>query len=146
MTIETPIDTKNSQRIATDAALRPARGGEDDGLLLAISVRLGDGSSIRVDAAEGFHLVELIRAHGLPVKAECGGAGVCATCHVRIPAEWRQRLPRASEAELAKLDEIADVDDASRLACQLVMTTDLDGLEIAVAADSLKPQIQTGES
>lgn len=145
MTIETPIDTTNSRRIAPGIALQPERGTQADVALLAISVRLGDGSSIRVDAAEGFHLVELIRAHGLPVKAECGGAGVCATCHVRIPAEWRQRLPRPTDEELAKLDEIADADDTSRLACQLVMTAALDGLEFAIAADSLKPHAQSDE-
>lgn len=88
------------------------------------------------EAIAGLHLVDLMRAHALPVKAECGGACVCATCHVRVPAHWQDRLPPPSEEELAKLDEIPDADETSRLACQIVMTPELDGLEIELQPDS----------
>jgi 2Fe-2S ferredoxin len=73
----------------------------------------------------------------LPIKAECGGAGVCATCHVRIPSSWQRLLPPPSPEELAKLDEIPGADDTSRLACQLMMTEELDGLIVEVQPDSL---------
>jgi 2Fe-2S ferredoxin len=82
------------------------------------------------------HLVELMRAHGLPVKAECGGAGACATCHVHVPAAWRHRLPPPSNEELAKLDEIPGADASSRLACQITMTVELDGLVLELQPDS----------
>ncbi len=108
--------------------------------LLSINVRLADGAHFRPEAAAGFRVMELIRAYGLPIKAECGGAGLCATCHVRIPAAWRDLLPPPSDAELARLDEIPDADATSRLACQLMMTEALDGLELEVQADSLIPQ------
>ena len=108
--------------------------------LLTLNVRLVDGGHFRPEAAPGFRIMELIRAYGLPIKAECGGAGVCATCHVRIPPAWRDLLPPPSADELAMLDEIPDADDTSRLACQLVMTDALDGLELEVQPDSLVPQ------
>ena len=41
--------------------------------------------------------------------------------------------------ELARLDEIPQVDESSRLACQIVMTEELDGLEIELRADSQFP-------
>jgi ferredoxin, 2Fe-2S len=107
---------------------------------LTLNVRLADGRHFEPDAAAGFRVMELIRASGLPIKAECGGAGVCATCHVRIPTAWASQLPPPSDEELAKLDEIPGADETSRLACQLVMTKDLDGLEVEVQADSLAPQ------
>ena len=77
---------------------------------------------------------------GLPIKAECGGVCVCSTCHVRIPARWQELLPPPSAEELAKLDEIPGADDTSRLACQLMMTNELDGLEVEVQPDSLFAQ------
>lgn len=117
-----------------------SRPPEVDEQLLKLNVRLGDGSAFEVDAAPGFHVVELIRMFGLPIKAECGGAGVCATCHVRIPNKWQRVLPPPSDEELAKLDEIPGVDDNSRLACQLVMSKRLDGLELEIQPDSLVPQ------
>ena len=74
------------------------------------------------------------------LEAECGGAGVCATCHVRIPLSWQDSLPPPSDEELARLDEIADADETSRLACQIVMTDELDGLELELQPDSLIAQ------
>ncbi len=108
--------------------------------LLRLSVSLGDGSSYEPPAAAGFRVMELIRMFGLPIKAECGGAGVCATCHVRIPLAWQHLLPPPSDEELAKLDEIPAADETSRLACQIVMTEELDGLQMEVQPDSLIPQ------
>ncbi|MCB1515576.1 MAG: 2Fe-2S iron-sulfur cluster binding domain-containing protein [Hyphomicrobiaceae bacterium] len=104
--------------------------------ILRLSVRLKDGERRDHDAIPGLHLVELMRAHEVPVKAECGGAGVCATCHIRIPAAWRDLLPPPTDEELAKLDEIPGADESSRLACQITMTDELDGLEIDLQHDS----------
>jgi 2Fe-2S ferredoxin len=112
----------------------------DDEPLLSLRVTLQDGSRFEAPAAPGFNLMELLRMYGLPVKAECGGAGVCATCHVRIPPRWQRRLPAPSEEELAKLDEIPDADDTSRLACQIAMSERLHGLELEVAPESLVTQ------
>lgn len=107
---------------------------------LRLSVSLADGGRFEPVAAAGYRVMELIRMFGLPIKAECGGSCICATCHVRIPARWHNRLPAPSEEELAKLDEVPGADETSRLACQLVMTDELDGLEIEVQPDSLVPQ------
>ena len=112
----------------------------DDERLLRLDVRLADGGRFQPEAAIGFHIMELIRAYGLPIKAECGGSGVCATCHVRIPMVWQSVLPPPTIEELAKLDEIPDADETSRLACQIVMTDEMDGMELEVQADSLTPQ------
>lgn len=107
---------------------------------LKLRVSLADGARFEPPAAPGFRVMELIRAHGFPIKAECGGACVCATCHVRIPEQWRGHLPPPTEEELARLDEIPTADGSSRLACQLVMTDALDGLEVEVQPDSFVPQ------
>jgi ferredoxin, 2Fe-2S len=112
----------------------------DDEIHLTLNVSVVDGGRFEPPAAAGFRVMELIRAFGFPIKAECGGSGVCATCHVRIPERWRALLPPPSDDELAKLDEIPTADEHSRLACQLVMTDDLDGLEVEVQPDSMVPQ------
>ena len=52
---------------------------------LTLNVNLRDGTRFHPEAAAGFRVMELMRAYGLPIKAECGGACVCATCHVRVP-------------------------------------------------------------
>jgi ferredoxin, 2Fe-2S len=107
--------------------------------LLGVEVRLSSGAVHMIDAAAGFNAMELIRAAGLPIKAECGGAGVCATCHCRVPDAWAARLPAASDDELAKLDEIPSANDNSRLACQIKFEDSLDGLVLELQPDSLSP-------
>ena len=41
------------------------------------------GKRHSLDAVEGWRVMEIIREHGLDIKAECGGACACATCHVK---------------------------------------------------------------
>ncbi len=101
------------QRVATPQA------DDDDHPRLNIFVSLAHGGTFETHAASGFRLMEIIRASGLPIKVECGGAGVCSTGHVRVPQRWLDLLLPPSEEELARLDEIPTADDASRLVFRL---------------------------
>ncbi len=56
----------------------------------------------------------------------------CSTCHVIIAREWFGRLPDASEEEEDMLDLAADVQATSRLSCQILLTDELDGLEVRI--------------
>jgi 2Fe-2S ferredoxin len=47
-----------------------------------------EGTTHAIDAIEGWRVMEIIRDHGFPMKAECGGACACATCHVYVDEEW----------------------------------------------------------
>ena len=110
----------------------------DQPQLFTIAVHLGEGDLRRIEAASGFTAMELMRAGGIPVIAECGGAGVCATCHCRVPQSWAAKLPQPTDAELEKLDELPSADDRSRLSCQIQVTDTLDGLVLELQADSIK--------
>jgi len=102
-----------------------------------IHVELPDGSRHTLEAPEGYRVMEVIRDYGLPIKAECGGACACATCHVRIADEWVQRVIPPRDDELDKLDEIHSADDNSRLSCQLLTDTAIDGLVVRLEPDSM---------
>ena len=108
--------------------------------LLRLNIGLTDGARFVAEAAAGFRVMELVRAYGVPIKAECGGAGICCTCHVRVDAAWQSLLPPPSDEELARLDELPEAHANSRLACQIVMTDALDGLELVLQPDSIIPQ------
>lgn len=102
-----------------------------------IIVHLPDGTTHRLEALEGWRVMEVIRDWGLPIKGECGGACACATCHVRVKPEWLEKLAPVADEELEMLDGAFNVDERSRLCCQLIMTPELDGLELELADDSL---------
>lgn len=106
-----------------------------------INVRLPDGSTHRLEALEGWRVMEVIRDWGLPIKAECGGACACATCHVWVAKDWVDKLTSPTDEESEMLDGAFQVDDRSRLSCQIIMTPELDGLEVELAPESLSDSV-----
>ena len=77
----------------------------------------------------GFSVMEAIRANEIQIKATCGGMAMCATCNIIVKSE--HELPAMSEDEEAMLDEAFVLDiEGSRLACQIPISEQLDGLEI----------------
>lgn len=95
-----------------------------------------DGVEHRLEAIEGWRVMEVIRDWGLDIKAECGGALACATCHVYVAQPWLDKLHPASEEEENMLDTVPDTRENSRLSCQLLMKEELDGLEVTLAPSS----------
>ncbi len=95
-----------------------------------------DGAVHSLPALEGWRIMEIIRDNGLPIKAECGGALECATCHVYVANQWWDKLVPKSDEEDEKLDEAFMVKRNSRLSCQILMRPDLDGLEVTLAPET----------
>ncbi|HMQ58979.1 MAG TPA: 2Fe-2S iron-sulfur cluster-binding protein [Rhizobiaceae bacterium] len=92
-----------------------------------------DGRRHRLEAVEGFRVMEIIRDWGFDIRAECGGACACATCHVYVGEDWVDRLAPPRDDEEDMLDSAFSVETNSRLSCQLLMTPELDGLEVKLA-------------
>lgn len=78
------------------------------------------------------------RDNGVPIRAECGGAMACATCHVRVDQAWIQQTGIAGNEEADLLDDSDYSDQMSRLSCQINCTNALDGLKVALQLDALE--------
>ena len=91
------------------------------------------GNHHRLEALEGFRVMEIIRDWGLDINAECGGACACATCHSYIDEAWIDKMPPMDDMEDSMLDAAYDRRDTSRLTCQLEINDDWDGLIVHVA-------------
>ena len=92
-----------------------------------------DGRHIQeVDAPAGERLLDVAQARGQPLEGTCEGQMACSTCHVIVDAEDFARLPPASEEEEDLLDIAAHVRRTSRLACQIMMTEELESLSVRV--------------
>lgn len=100
---------------------------------MQIHVTDQSGTKHTLEALEGFRVMEIIRDWGLNIKAECGGACACATCHVHVDPDWSPKLHPMRDEEEDMLDLAFDVRDNSRLSCQLLMSAELDGLEVRLA-------------
>lgn len=104
---------------------------------MKINVIDRNGTPHSLDAIEGWRVMEIIRDHGLPIKAECGGACACATCHVYVADDWVDRIPAANDEEIDMLDSALCVEDHSRLSCQIIFSPDLDGLTVTLAPEDM---------
>ena len=91
------------------------------------------GQEHRLEAIEGWRVMEVIRDWGMPIKAECGGACSCATCHIYVDPAWLDRLFPATAEEMEQLDTAYAVESNSRLACQILVTPEMDGMRVSLA-------------
>ncbi len=105
---------------------------------MKIVVTLPDGTQHDVPARPGASVMEAVRAAGLPIRAECGGAMACATCHVAVAAAWAEKVGRSGGEESDLLDLSDYRTDLSRLSCQIRLTDALDGLQIALQLDAFE--------
>jgi 2Fe-2S ferredoxin len=96
------------------------------------------GEQHQLEGLEGWRVMEVIRDWGLNIKAECGGALSCATCHVYVDPDWTAAVGQPSEEEEDMLDTVGDVRPNSRLSCQILMSDALDGLKVTLAASAAK--------
>ena len=98
-----------------------------------INYVLHDGTQHAIDAPIGDSVMLVaLRNDFEGILAECGGACSCATCHVHVAAEWVDKLPPMDDLEQEMLDFAENVNDMSRLSCQLKITQEMDGLIVNV--------------
>jgi ferredoxin, 2Fe-2S len=92
-----------------------------------------DGRAQTVEGDAGMTVMETAKKHLVEgIEAECGGACACATCHVYVDDQWRERVGPPAEMEEDMLDFAFDVRESSRLSCQVKVTDQLDGLIVRV--------------
>ncbi|HEX6604372.1 MAG TPA: 2Fe-2S iron-sulfur cluster-binding protein [Sphingomicrobium sp.] len=92
-----------------------------------------DGSLDKeVDAKAGQRLLDVAWAAREPLEGACEGVMACSTCHVIVDAQDFDKLPPASEEEEDLLDLAAHATRTSRLACQIILTDDLQSLDVRI--------------
>ena len=95
-----------------------------------------DGNRKEVEAPVGLSVLEIAHRNDIDIEGACEGSLACSTCHVVVEAAWYERLPEATEDEEDMLDLAFGLTRTSRLGCQLVITEDLDGLTVALPAET----------
>ena len=90
-----------------------------------------NGTAHEIEARAGANLMQTALIQKVPgIIGDCGGSCACATCHVYI--EDGERIPPVDELEAQMLEQAMDVNNNSRLACQIVGKYGLDGLTIRI--------------
>ena len=90
-----------------------------------------DGTEHVVDVKNGLSVMEGAVKNNIPgIDADCGGACACATCHVYVNEEWLDKTGDRSAMEESMLDFAENVEENSRLSCQIKVSDELDGLTV----------------
>lgn len=98
-----------------------------------VSVRYIDnaGKEHNVDVQDGDSLMYgALHSSVAGIDAECGGSCVCGTCHVLIDDYWVNKIGAIDEVEKITLEEAGKYCQNSRLACQVIVTRELDGIVV----------------
>ncbi len=99
-----------------------------------------DGTRREVDAPLGLSVLEIAHKHGVDIEGACEGSLACSTCHVIVDQGWYGKLAEATEDEEDMLDLAFDLQETSRLGCQIIMTEALDGLVVKLPSATRNAQ------
>lgn len=94
-----------------------------------------DGIRREISAKVGEPLMIAARNIGVRgIVAECGGSAMCATCHCYVISAAEGALPAMKADEVDTIEFNANApQDNSRLTCQIIVTSALDGAVFQVA-------------
>ncbi len=95
-----------------------------------------DGTRREIDAPSGKTILEIAWDNDVDIEGACEGVMACSTCHVIVRGDWFDKLDEPSEDEDDMLDLAWGVCPTSRLGCQITLTEDLDGIELALPAET----------
>ncbi len=89
------------------------------------------GNSKTIEVDNGLSVMEGAIQKDIPgIDADCGGSMACATCHVYVEDKWFDKIPKAEDAEIDMIDMAFEPKKNSRLSCQIIVSDELDGLEV----------------
>jgi 2Fe-2S ferredoxin len=90
-----------------------------------------DGVETVADVAVGDTLMDGAIQNGVDaIEAVCGGNCYCGTCRLYIAEGWLEKLNPAQDDELAMIEAAGEENPNARLACQIAVRADLDGIVV----------------
>ncbi len=90
-----------------------------------------NGTEHQVEAPVGLSIMQSVLNASVPgFFADCSGQGMCGNCHCYVEPEWQVRIPEAQSGEQETLEWALNVQENSRLSCQIPMSEALDGIVI----------------
>lgn len=102
-------------------------------ITVTIIDREGTEHALLAPTDMNMNIMELCKSYELPVKGECGGMAMCATCQCYLESD--HELAEQSDDELDMLDQAFFVKPNSRLGCQIPITDEIDGIVLRLAPE-----------
>ena len=101
--------------------------------MLTVTFIAFDGTPHTVEVACGTTLMRAATDNRVPgIDGDCGGNCACATCHVYVDPAWSDRAGVRTASETEMLNMVPELKDNSRLACQITLNDNLNGMIVAL--------------
>jgi 2Fe-2S ferredoxin len=94
-----------------------------------------NGVAHEIETRSGLKVMEILRELDYGVAAICGGMCSCATCHIFVAPDWKEKVPPPTPDELALVTELRHATADSRLSCQIEFTEALNNLQVTIAPE-----------
>lgn len=101
---------------------------------IIIEDRDGQQQPVEIPEEISLSLMEVLKASEYNILATCGGMALCATCHIQV-LEGLELLPAPGNEEMDMLDTLPDAGFDSRLACQIRINENLNGMVFRIRGD-----------
>ena len=110
--------------------------------IVRLNIVSRDGSRHQINGKVGDNLMYLAHRYQdenphILLEGACEGSVACATCHVVVDETHFDDLPEPSEDEEDMLDTAPGLQPTSRLGCQIILTREMDGMEITLPMHSV---------
>ena len=102
-----------------------------DTIQVEIIDREGLNHVIELPTDVELNMMEVCTAANLPITTICGGLGLCGHCHVFLKSD--HELQPITQQEAETLDKLVNLKMNSRLACQIKVRKEIDGLRLQLA-------------
>ncbi|XP_070158559.1 adrenodoxin-like protein 2, mitochondrial [Polyergus mexicanus] len=102
---------------------------------VSITFVKASGERIKAKGKIGDSILDIVVNNDIDLDGygACEGTLTCSTCHLIFPKDIYDNLPnKPTDEEMDMLDLAYELTDTSRLGCQIIMTEELDGIEIRV--------------
>jgi len=85
---------------------------------------------IKVTGKVGDNVLYLAHRNDVDLEGACEASLACSTCHVYVHEDFMDCIPEPLEEEEDMLDMAPFLQDNSRLGCQIILTKEMDGMEL----------------
>lgn len=74
--------------------------------------------------------MEVAQENEIDIEGACAASLACCTCHVYVSPPYFNKLDAPDDLEEDMLDQAPFLKENSRLSCQIILSKQLDGIEV----------------
>ncbi|KAL4236519.1 Adrenodoxin [Mactra antiquata] len=107
---------------------------KSDDEIVNITYIVRSGERIHIKGKVGDNVMYLAHRYGIELEGACEASLACSTCHVYVHDDYCDRIQEPKEEEEDMLDMAPFLKENSRLGCQIILSKELDGIEVTLPA------------